>query len=91
MNRYNQGFGKFGPMEQEWNGKWVEYKEVDILEKRLLSKINNLTIESLTQQNEIDSLNLKNKSHVSTINNLIMFMCGLVAVDLLVIMLCFVK
>lgn len=42
MNRYNQGFGKFGPMEQEWNGKWVKYEDVIPLEN---------TIKELRQQN----------------------------------------
>ena len=56
MNRYNQGFGKFGPMEQEWNGKWVKHEDVVPLEK---------TIKELRQQNsklecEIDNMKIKN-------------------------------
>lgn len=35
MNRYNQGFGKFGPMEQTWNGKWVKHEDVVVLEQLL--------------------------------------------------------
>ena len=27
MNRYNQGFGGFGPMEQSSDGKWVKYED----------------------------------------------------------------
>lgn len=27
MNRYNQGFGKFGPMEQCKDGLWIKYKD----------------------------------------------------------------
>ena len=29
MNRYNQGFGGFGPMEQSNDGKWVKYEDYD--------------------------------------------------------------
>ena len=29
MKRYNQGFGKFGPMEQCDNGKWVKYEDYE--------------------------------------------------------------
>ena len=28
MKRYDQGFGKFGPMEQCDKGEWVRYEEV---------------------------------------------------------------
>jgi hypothetical protein len=27
MKRYNQGFGKFGPMEQCNDGEWVKYDD----------------------------------------------------------------
>ena len=29
MKRYNQGFGKFGPMEQCDDGKWVKYEDYE--------------------------------------------------------------
>ncbi|CAB4127280.1 hypothetical protein UFOVP84_108 [uncultured Caudovirales phage] len=35
MKRYNQGFGKFGPMEQSNDGKWVLYEDYGTLLKKL--------------------------------------------------------
>ena len=35
MKRYNQGFGKFGPMEQSNDGQWVTYQDYEALSKRL--------------------------------------------------------
>lgn len=35
MKRYNQGFGKFGPMEQSNDGKWVPYEDYETLLKKL--------------------------------------------------------
>ena len=29
MKRYNQGFGKFGPMEQCDDGTWVKYEDYE--------------------------------------------------------------
>ena len=29
MKRYNQGFGKFGPMEQCEDGEWVRFEDAD--------------------------------------------------------------
>ena len=29
MKRYNQGFGKFGPMEQCKDGEWVRYEDAE--------------------------------------------------------------
>lgn len=29
MKRYNQGFGKFGPMEQCNSGEWMKYKDAE--------------------------------------------------------------
>jgi len=29
MERYNQGFGKFGPMEQCKDGEWVRYEDAE--------------------------------------------------------------
>ena len=29
MDRFNQGFGGFGPMEQCADGKWVKYEEAE--------------------------------------------------------------
>jgi hypothetical protein len=31
IDRYNQGFGKFGPMEQCTEGKWCKSEQVDEL------------------------------------------------------------
>ena len=53
MNRYKKGILNIFPMEKEWNGRWVEYNEVEPLEK---------TIKELRQANnkldlQIDDLN----------------------------------
>ena len=40
MKRYNQGFGKFGPMEQSNDGKWVTYEDYESIERRLKQEVN---------------------------------------------------
>jgi len=42
MNRYTQGFIKFGPMEQCNDGKWIEYAEHEKVIESIEGKIKNL-------------------------------------------------
>jgi hypothetical protein len=39
MKRYNQGFGKFGPMEQCNDGEWVRYEDVKSIIKKLQEEV----------------------------------------------------
>jgi hypothetical protein len=62
MNRYNQGFGKFGPMEQVWNGKWVKHEDVVLLEKTIKElRQQNSTLECITDDLEVKRLTMSTK------------------------------
>jgi F0F1-type ATP synthase assembly protein I len=47
MKRYNQGFGKFGPMEQCNDGEWVRYEDSERVINNLRDDIRNLHRELL--------------------------------------------
>lgn len=62
MNRYNQGFYKFGPMEQTSNGKWVKHEDVVPLEnvvKDLRKQVASLECQVANQVSETLRINLK--------------------------------
>lgn len=42
MIRYNQGFGKVGPMEQCSDGEWVKYQDAEEVIEELKESITNL-------------------------------------------------
>mgnify|MGYP001809754482 CR=1 FL=1 len=44
MNRYNQGFGGFGPMEQCNDGKWVKFDDAQKDIQELKGEISQLEI-----------------------------------------------
>lgn len=53
VNRYNQGFGKFGPMEQCAGGKWVLASDYLKLADRLLRQEANIkTLEKVIDSGE---------------------------------------
>ena len=59
INRYNQGFHKFGPMEQCKEGKWVLASDYLELNRRLTVKIteySDLDIANASVYNQISSL-----------------------------------
>lgn len=74
IQRYNQGFLKFGPMEQCSDGKWVKYDDVkkrfsdyedEICDLMNFDMINDATIENL-------------KKHIDRITHLNSLLIGLV-------------
>jgi len=44
MKRYNQGFGKFGPMEQCKDGEWIRYEYYEKLHKKYSNALNKIEI-----------------------------------------------
>jgi hypothetical protein len=52
MKRYNQGFGKFGPMEQTDKGEWVRYEEVRDNLNKISELYNNLNKDLLYEWHE---------------------------------------
>ena len=58
MNRYNQGFWKFGPMEQCKDGIWGKYADfLRVLQYAVKSK--NQQIEELTEELRIAQMKIK--------------------------------